>query len=93
MLKNISRRTLLQSAPLLAATAPIGLILAPSVSYAQISTLPDAIEKAEALFMLSQRATKAYFAIGLAVRSQEAQKVLDTSIQRFDRILDRKSVV
>ena len=87
MLKNISRRRLLQSPALLAATAPIGLVLAPSVSYAQISTLPDAIEKAEALFMLSQRATKAYFAIGLGVRTQEAQKVLDTSIQRFDRKL------
>ena len=87
MLKNISRRALLQSPALLAVTAPIGLVLAPSAGYAQITMLPDAIEKAEALFMLSQRATKAYFAMGLGVRTQEAQKVLDASVQRFDRTL------
>ncbi|TAG32913.1 MAG: hypothetical protein EAZ34_08975 [Polaromonas sp.] len=87
MPKNISRRALIQSPALLAATAPIGLVLAPSASYAQITTLADAIEKAEALFMLSQRATKAYFAMGLGVRTQEAQKVLDASVQRFDRML------
>ena len=85
-MNHLNRRTLLQTPALLAATAPFGLLLAPATSHAQIATLPDAIEKAEALFMLSQRATKAYFAIGLGVRTPEAQKVLDTSVQRFDRL-------
>lgn len=86
-MKNINRRTVLQLPCLVAlGTAPF-LSLVPSASQAQISSLPDAIEKAETLFMLSQRAAKAYFAIGLGVRSQEAQKVLDNSVQRFDRLL------
>ncbi len=82
----INRRLVLQTPTLLATSASLLTVFAPTISYAQISTLPDAIEKAEALFMLSQRATKAYFAIGLGVRSTEAQKVLDASAQRFDRL-------
>ena len=82
-----SRRTFLQSSAALLPAAPMGLLLAPAVSQAQIASLPDAIEKAEALFMLSQRAAKAYFAIGLDVRKQESQKALDNSVQRFDRLL------
>lgn len=89
-MNNLNRRTLLQTSSLLAGSASfgfVGLLMAPASSHAQIASLPDAIEKAEALFMLSQRAAKAYFAIGLDVRKQEAQKVLDTSVQRFDRLL------
>jgi hypothetical protein len=86
-MKQFARRTFLKTSTLLPAISPIGLLLNPSASNAQISQLSDAIEKAETLFMLSQRATKAYFAIGLGVRTQEAQKVLDTSVQRFDRIV------
>ena len=84
---NINRRTVLQTPALLSATTSLALLLTPAISYAQISTLPDAIEKAEALFMLSQRAAKAYFAIGLDVRKVEAQKVLGSSVQRFDRLI------
>lgn len=87
MSNDISRRMLLQSSAFLTAPLSIGLLLAPVASHSQISTLPDAIEKAESLFMLSQRATKAYFVIGLGVRTQEAQKALDVSVQRFDRMV------
>ena len=89
-MNQLNRRTLMQTPALLAAAAPFGLsglLLAPANSHAQIASLPDAIEKGEALFMLSQRAAKAYFAIGLEVRKQEAQKVLDSSVQRFDRLI------
>lgn len=71
---------------LLAASISAITLLMPAASHAQISTLPDAIEKAEALFMLSQRAAKAYFAIGMGVRTPDAQKVLDASVQRCDRL-------
>ena len=83
----LNRRHFLQTASALAPATPLGLLFAPNYSHAQIVSLPDAIEKAEALFMLSQRAAKAYFAIGLDVRKQEAQKALDSSVQRFDRLL------
>jgi hypothetical protein len=87
----MNRRLVLKTPALLASTmastAPIGLLFTPASGYAQINSLPDAIEKAELLFMLSQRAAKAYFAIGLDVRKSDAQKVLDNSVQRFDRLL------
>lgn len=84
---SLQRRLVLKTPSLLAASVPMSLLLATQSSYSQISSLPDAIEKSEALFMLSQRAAKAYFAIGLDVRKAEAQKVLDNSVQRFDRLL------
>jgi hypothetical protein len=86
-MNHSDRRVFLKMPAILLASAPVGLILAPASVNAQIVSLPDAIEKAEALFMLSQRAAKAYFAIGLDVRKQDAQKVLDNSVQRFDRLL------
>ena len=86
-MNHLTRRNLLQTPALLTAATPFAFLLAPATCHAQIASLPDAIEKAEALFMLSQRAAKAYFAIGLDVRKAEAQKALDNSVQRFDRLI------
>ncbi len=92
-MNHYSRRVFLKTPIILVNCMPMAVVLAPAIvlaptsANAQIVSLPDAIEKAEALFMLSQRAAKAYFAIGLDVRKQDAQKVLDNSVQRFDRLL------
>jgi hypothetical protein len=83
----LTRRLLLKTPALFAPVAPVSLLFVPGTGYAQVTSMPDAIEKSEALFMLSQRAAKAYFAIGMSVRRAEAQKVLDSSVQRFDRLL------
>jgi hypothetical protein len=83
----LNRRLFLQAPTLLAPMLPAGLLLLPGTGYAQVASMADAIEKSETLFMLSQRAAKAYFAIGMNVRRPEAQKVLDASVQRFDRFL------
>jgi hypothetical protein len=84
---DLTRRAVLRTPALLAASSSAGLLLFPTASHAQIASMSDAIEKAETLFMLSQRAAKAYFAIGLGVRVPEAKKVLESSVQRFDRLL------
>ncbi len=87
-MKYLNRRMVLKAPCSLFTVAPaLAWLITPGVGHAQISGLPDAIEKAESLFMLTQRAAKAYFALGLGVRTQEAQKALDSSVQRFDRLL------
>ena len=86
-MNHINRRLLLKTPAALVAATPLALLLTPVNSHAQIASMSDAIEKAESLFMLSQRAAKAYFAVGLDIRKQDAQKILDTSVQRFDRLL------
>lgn len=80
--------TLLAASPWAATTTlSAGLLLATHPAHAQIATLGDAVDKSKRLYMLSQRAAKAYFAIALNVRAAEAQKVLDLSAQQFDRTL------
>ncbi len=54
---------------------------------AQINTLPDAINKAGSLRMLSQRITKAWLQIIGRITPDISQKILDDSISLFDKRL------
>lgn len=54
---------------------------------AQARDLNDAINKAGRQRMLSQRVAKAYLALGQAVRTDQAEKVLADSMALFDRQL------
>jgi hypothetical protein len=54
---------------------------------AQVSSLNDAIDKAGAQRMLSQRMSKAYLALGLGAAVEKAQDVINESMARFDRQL------
>ena len=63
------------------------LSLLPGWAQAQVASPSDAIDKAEALLMTSQRATKAYLAIALGVQPELAAKVRDTAMAQFDRQL------
>ncbi len=56
-------------------------------AHAEVRDLPDAINKAGRLRMLSQRCAKAYMALGQKVRSEQAEKVLSDSMALFDRHL------
>jgi len=58
-----------------------------SVSYAQITNVNDAINKAGRQRMLSQRMAKAYLQIGMNVDLESSKKILDTSLALFDRQL------
>ncbi|MDL5034061.1 type IV pili methyl-accepting chemotaxis transducer N-terminal domain-containing protein [Pelomonas sp. APW6] len=55
--------------------------------HAEVRDLPDAINKAGRLRMLSQRCAKAYLALGQKVRTEQAEKVLADSMALFDRHL------
>ena len=59
----------------------------PGVTYAQVISPSDAIDKAEALHMTSQRATKGYLAIALGVRPELAVVARDAAMTQFDRQL------
>ena len=65
---------------LLAAAAPLGL-------HAQVSSLPDAINKAGRQRMLSQRMGKAWLALVHQIEGRQASLVLDKSMALFDRQL------
>jgi Type IV pili methyl-accepting chemotaxis transducer N-term len=54
---------------------------------AQINTLPEAINKAGSLRMLSQRITKAWLQILSKINPDASQKILDDSISLFDKRL------
>ena len=54
---------------------------------AEVRDLPDAINKAGRLRMLSQRCAKAYMALGQRVRQDQAERVLSESMALFDRHL------
>lgn len=54
---------------------------------AQVTNLADAINKAGAQRMLSQRLSKAYLMLGMGLAADKAQPVLDESMARFDRQL------
>ena len=71
----------------LLALAATSLVLLPSASDAQVASAGDAIDKAEALFMTSQRATKGYLAIAQGIQPELAVKVRDTAMAQFDRQL------
>ena len=71
----------------LTALAAAGLALMPGVCLAQVTSVGDAIDKAEALHMTSQRATKGYLAIAQGVQPDSAGKVRDAAISQFDRQL------
>ncbi|HLO94710.1 MAG TPA: type IV pili methyl-accepting chemotaxis transducer N-terminal domain-containing protein [Burkholderiaceae bacterium] len=58
-----------------------------SQARAEVRDLPDAINKAGRLRMLSQRCAKAYMALGQKVRADQAEKVLADSMALFDRHL------
>ncbi len=74
------RRTVLSFA---AGAAVVGV----STAIAEIANLNDAIDKAGAQRMLSQRLSKAYAALGMDVASDRAQAVVEQSMARFDRQL------
>ena len=61
--------------------------LLPGVTYAQVASAGDAVDKAEALHMTSQRATKGYLAIAQGVQPELAAKVRDAAMNQFDRQL------
>ncbi len=54
---------------------------------AQINTLPDAINKAGSLRMLSQRIVKAWLQIIGGITPDVSQKILDDSVSLFDKRL------
>ena len=78
---QLTRRQLLQAggAGLLAAVAPS--------LQAQISGLPEAINKAGRQRMLSQRLAKAWLAMGQNIEPWRAERVLQESMALFDREL------
>lgn len=55
-----------------------------SVSYAEITTLSSAINKAGRQRMLTQRMVKAYSMVGIGVQAETAQQQLDGAIKLFD---------
>ena len=65
----------------------VGFSLLPGASSAQVTSASDAVDKAEALHMTSQRATKGYLAIALGVQPELATKVRDTAMAQFDKQL------
>ena len=71
----------------LVALAASGLALLPGMLHAQVASPGDAIDKAEALLMTSQRATKGYLAIALGIQPELAVKVRDAAMTQFDRQL------
>ena len=77
-----------------AAGVPVGLtslVFLPTAQ-AQVTDLSDAINKAGRLRMLSQRMAKGYYAIGQAVLTDQAQRVMAASMALFERqFLELKS--
>ena len=71
----------------LLALAASSLVFLPGVPYAQVSSAGDAVDKAEALHMNSQRATKGYLAIAQGIQPELAVKVRDAAMTQFDRQL------
>jgi nitrate/nitrite-specific signal transduction histidine kinase len=65
----------------------VGLAAATLPADARIRDLGEAINKAGAQRMLSQRMAKAWLALNLPDLEGRAQKILDTSRERFDRQL------
>lgn len=63
------------------------LALAAGASYAQVSNLGDAINKAGRQRMLSQRMGKAWMSLGQGIEAESARRVLDQSMALFDRQL------
>jgi hypothetical protein len=74
------RRTVITFA---AGAAVVGM----STAIAEIANLNDAIDKAGAQRMLSQRLSKAYVALGMDIASERARAVVEQSMARFDRQL------
>ena len=70
-----------------AAGVPVGLtgLLFVPTAQAQVTDLSDAINKAGRLRMLSQRMAKGYYAIGQAVLTEQAQRVMAASMALFER--------
>ncbi|MEN9543788.1 MAG: hypothetical protein RLZZ598_621, partial [Pseudomonadota bacterium] len=64
--------------------AASGLLLV-GPGFAQVRDMADAINKAGRQRMLSQRCAKAWLALGLKVRPDQADKVLAESMALFDR--------
>ena len=71
----------------LAVLAATGLAFLPGVSHAQVASAGDAVDKAEALHMTSQRATKGYLAVAQGIQPELAVKVRDAAMTQFDRQL------
>ena len=62
-------------------------LLLPAFALSQVADINDAINKAGRQRMLSQRAAKAYFAVGQKVQRDNANKILTASMALFDRQL------
>ena len=71
----------------LLALGAVSLGFLPTWGTAQIVSAGDAIDKAEALHMTSQRATKGYLALSLGVQTELAAKARDNAMTQFDRQL------
>ena len=71
----------------LAVLAASGFAFMPGVPHAQVASAGDAVDKAEALHMTSQRATKGYLAIAQGIQPELAVKVRDAAMNQFDRQL------
>lgn len=66
----------------------LSIIVMSSVSYAEITTLSSAINKAGRQRMLTQRMVKAYSMVGIGVQTEIAQQQLDAAIKLFDEQLN-----
>lgn len=75
---RLTRRHLILTLPTLAATGR---------AWGEVRGLSEAINKAGRQRMLSQRAAKAYLALGQRVRPEQAEKVLAESMALFERQL------
>jgi len=73
--------------PLLGALLALFFATAGDAALAQINDINAAINKAGRQRMLSQRMAKAYFQIGQQVDVDRSKKVLDASVNAFDRQL------
>ena len=62
-------------------------LLLPTLGFSQVADINDAINKAGRQRMLSQRAAKAYLAVGQKVQGENADKILTASMALFDRQL------
>lgn len=65
----------------------LGCLFTAGLAQAQIADITAAINKAGRERMLSQRMAKAYFQLGLEVDVERSKRVLDSSVQLFDRQL------